>query len=129
MKYKLEHACIRVMDLEKSIEFYKGALGLEEVRRKDFPEWKFTLVYLSDEDRNFEIELTYNYNPEKPYELGNGFSHFALTVGDLEGSHVAHKEAGYSVTDLKGLPGEKPMYYFVSDPDGYMIEIIRGGSL
>lgn len=129
MKYKLEHACIRVMDLEKSLEFYRGALGLEEVRRKDFPEWKFTLVYLSDEDRNFEIELTYNYDPEKPYELGNGFSHFALTVADLEGSHSAHKESGYTVTDLKGLPGEKPMYYFVTDPDGYMIEIIRGGSL
>jgi len=129
MKYKLEHACIRVMDLEKSIEFYRGALGLEEVRRKDFPEWKFTLVYLSDEDRNFEIELTYNYDPEKPYELGNGFSHFALTVADLEGSHAAHREAGYNVTDLKGLPGEKPMYYFVTDPDGYMIEIIRRGSL
>ncbi len=129
MKYKLEHACIRVMDLEKSLKFYKEALGLEEVRRKDFPEWKFTLVYLSDEDRNFEIELTYNYDPEKPYELGNGFSHFALTVADLEGSHTAHKEAGYNVTDPKGLPGEQPMYYFVTDPDGYMIEIIRGGSL
>ena len=126
MEYKLEHACIRVMDLGKSIEFYTEVLGLEEVRRKDFPEWKFTLVYLSDADRNFEIELTYNYDPEKPYELGNGFSHFALTVADLEGSHAAHKETGHRVTDLKGLPGEKPMYYFITDPDGYMIEIIRG---
>jgi len=126
MQYKLEHACIRVMDLEKSIEFYSEVLGLEEVRKKDFPEWKFTLVYLTDADRNFEIELTYNYDPEKPYELGNGFSHFALTVGDLEGSHAIHREAGYMVTDLKGLPGEKPMYYFITDPDGYKIEIIRG---
>ena len=125
MQYKLEHACIRVMDLEKSAEFYREALGLEEVRRKDFPEWKFTLVYLSDAERNFEIELTYNYDPEKPYELGNGFSHFALTVADLEGSHAAHQEAGYAVTNLKGLPGEIPMYYFIKDPDGYMIEIIR----
>jgi len=126
MQYKLEHACIRVMNLEKSLEFYSEALGLEEVRKKDFPEWKFTLVYLSDADKNFEIELTYNYDPEKPYELGNGFSHFALTVADLEGSHKAHKEAGYEITDLKGLPGSKPMYYFVTDPDGYKIEIIRG---
>lgn len=126
MQYKLEHACIRVMDLEKSMKFYTEALGLEEVRRKDFPEWKFTLVYLSDAERNFEIELTYNYNPEKPYEMGNGFSHFALTVEDLEGSHESHMKAGYEVTDLKGLPGEKPMYYFMSDPDGYKIEIIRG---
>ncbi len=126
MEYKLEHACIRVMDLEKSVRFYTEVLGLEEVRRKDFPEWKFTLVYLSDAERNFEIELTYNYDPEKSYELGNGFSHFALTVADLEGSHAFHRESGYRVTDLKGLPGEKPMYYFITDPDGYMIEIIRG---
>lgn len=125
MQYKLEHACIRVMDLEKSLKFYSEALGLKEVRTKDFPEWKFTLVYLTDENKNFEIELTYNYNPETPYELGNGFSHFALTIADLEESHRNHKDAGYEVTDLKGLPGEKPKYYFVTDPDGYKIEIIR----
>ena len=125
MKYKLEHACIRVMSLEKSLKFYSEALGLEEVRTRDFPEWKFTLVYLTDEHKNFEIELTYNYDPEKPYELGNGFSHFALTVEDLEESYKEHKKSGYEVTDLKGLPGEKSKYYFVKDPDGYMIEIIR----
>jgi lactoylglutathione lyase len=125
MKYKLEHACIRVMDLEKSLNFYKGALGLKEARRKDFPEWKFTLVYLTDEDENFEIELTYNYSTEKPYELGNGFSHFALVVEDLEKSHGEHKKSAYEVTDLKGLPVNKPSYYFITDPDGYKIEIIR----
>ncbi|MGO2117382.1 MAG: lactoylglutathione lyase [Fusobacterium sp.] len=125
MKYKLEHACIRVMDLEKSLNFYKGALGLKEARRKDFPEWEFTLVYLTDEDKNFEIELTYNYSPEKPYELGNGFSHFAVVVEDLEKSHGEHKKSAYEVTDLKGLPGTKPSYYFITDPDGYKIEIIR----
>lgn len=125
MKYKLEHACIRVMNLEKSLNFYKGALGLKEARRKDFPEWEFTLVYLTDEDENFEIELTYNYSPENPYELGNGFSHFALVVEDLEKSHGEHKKLEYEVTDLKGLPGTKPSYYFITDPDGYKIEIIR----
>jgi len=125
MKYKLEHACIRVMNLEKSLNFYKGALGLKEARRKDFPEWEFTLVYLTDEDKNFEIELTYNYSPEKPYELGNGFSHFAVVVEDLEKSHGEHKKSAYEVTDLKGLPGTKPSYYFITDPDGYKIEIIR----
>lgn len=125
MKYKLEHACIRVMDLEKSLNFYKGALGLKEVRRKDFPEWEFTLVYLTDADENFEIELTYNYSAEKPYELGNGFSHFALVVEDLEKSHEEHKKSAYEVTDLKGLPGEQPSYYFITDPDGYKIEIIK----
>jgi len=126
MNYKLEHGCIRVMDLDKSLKFYKKALSLEEVKRLDYSEYEFSLVYLSDKNRNFEIELTYNYNTEKPYEMGNGFSHFALTVGDLEKSHEFHKNMGLEVTDLKGLPGEKPRYYFVTDPDGYKIEIIRG---
>jgi len=126
MNYKLEHACIRVMDLDKSLDFYKKALSLEEVRRLDYSEYKFTLVYLSDENKNFEIELTHNYDTEKPYEMGNGFSHFALTVSDLEKSHEFHKDMGLEITDLKGLPGEKPKYYFITDPDGYKIEIIRG---
>ena len=108
MSIKMLHTCIRVMDLEKSLEFYKNALGLVETRRKDFPEHKFTLVYLSDVPGGYEVELTYNYNPEVPYDLGNGFSHIA----------IAH--------DLKGLPGEKPHYYFVTDPDGYKVEVIRG---
>lgn len=125
MKYKLEHGCIRVMDLNKSLDFYKNALGLKEVIRKDFPEHKFTLVYLTDENNNYEIELTYNYDTEKPYDIGNGFSHFALTVEELEESHKRHIDMGYDVGDLKGLPGEKPRYYFVKDPDGYAIEIIR----
>ena len=74
MSVKMLHTCIRVMDLEKSLKFYKEALGLVETRRKDFPKHKFTLVYLSDAPGGYEIELTYNYNPEVPYELGNGFS-------------------------------------------------------
>ena len=94
MKYKIVHGCIRVKNLEKSLDFYMNALSLREISRKDFPEHKFTLVYLSDEAGNFEIELTYNYDTEKPYDLGNGFSHFALTVDDLEGSHRRHGEMG-----------------------------------
>ncbi|NLY85620.1 MAG: lactoylglutathione lyase [Tissierellia bacterium] len=125
MKYKFLHTCIRVMDLEKSLKFYKEALGLKETKRKDFPEEEFTLVYLSDEDGRYEVELTYNYNPEKPYEIGNGFSHMAFSVKDLEASRQRHMEMGYEVTELMGLPGEKPRYYFVTDPDGYDIEIIR----
>lgn len=125
MNYKLLHTCIRVMDLEKSLKFYEEALGLKETRRKDFPDDKFTLVFLSDESGNYELELTYNYNPEEPYVIGNGFSHIALSVKDLEASRDKHKEMGYRVTKLMGLPGEKPRYYFVTDPDGYDVEIIR----
>lgn len=125
MKYKMLHTCIRVMDLEKSIKFYKEALGFVERTRKDFPEDEFTLVFLTDEDRRYEIELTYNYNPEKPYTIGNGFSHFAVSVEDLEKSRENHIEMGYKVTKLMGLPGNPPRFYFVTDPDGYDIEVIR----
>lgn len=125
MEYKFLHTCIRVMDLEKSLKFYKEALGLVETSRKDFPEDEFTLVYLSDADGKFELELTYNYNPEKPYVIGDGYSHLAMSVDDLEGSRQEHLEKGYQVTELFGLPGQPPKFYFLTDPDGYEIEIIR----
>ena len=125
MEYKFLHTCIRVMDLEKSLKFYKEALGLVETRRRDFPEDEFTLIYLSDADGKFELELTYNYNPEKPYVLGDGYSHLAMSVDDLEASREKHLEGGYKVTELYGLPDEPPRFYFLTDPDGYEIEIIR----
>ena len=125
MSVTMLHTCIRVMDLEKSLKFYKDAFGLVETRRQDFPEHKFTLVYLSNTPNGYEIELTYNYNPEVPYELGNGFSHIAIGHTDIESLREKHIEMGYEVTDLKGLPGEPPKYYFVTDPDGYKVEVIR----
>ena len=124
MAVKMLHTCIRVMDLEKSLKFYKEALGLVETSRKDFPENKFTLVYLSPEMGGYEVELTYNYDPEKPYDLGNGYSHIAVGADDIVALREKHKEMGYEVTDLKGLPGEPPRYYFVTDPDGYKVEVI-----
>lgn len=117
------HTCIRVKDLEKSLAFYADALSLTEDRRLDFPEQSFTIVYLRAEGYDYELELTYNYGHEA-YELGDGYGHIALGVEDLEASHKAHKEAGYNVTDIKGLPEQKPMFYFITDPDGYKIELI-----
>lgn len=125
MAIKMLHTCIRVMDLKKSLEFYRDALGLIETRRKEFPEHKFDLVYLSDEIGGYEIELTYNYNPEEPYVIGNGFSHIAIAADDIEALREKHIEMGYEVTPLKGLPGEPPKYYFVTDPDGYRVEVLR----
>ncbi|SRR5690554_1030331 len=125
MEYKFLHSCIRVMDLDKSLAFYKDALGFQETRRKDYPEDEFTLVFLSDSNRNFELELTYNYDREVPYEIGNGYSHIAVSVDDLESSRERHINMGYEATELMGLPGSPPRYYFITDPDGYEIEIIR----
>lgn len=125
MSVKMLHTCIRVKDLEKSLKFYEEALGLIVTNKKDFPEYKFSLVYLSNEMGGYEIELTYNYDVEKPYELGNGFSHTAIGVDNLEEMRQKHIDLGYEVTDFKGLPGNPPSYYFVTDPDGYKVEVIR----
>ncbi|TWT12434.1 VOC family protein [Streptococcus sp. sy004] len=121
---KLLHTCIRVKNLEESIAFYTKAFPFKEDRRKDFPDHKFTLAFLKTEGEDFELELTYNYD-HPGYDLGNGYGHLAVGVEDLEATHQAHQEAGYEVTDLKGLPGQAPHYYFVVDPDGYKVEVIR----
>ena len=126
-KFKMAHTMIRVLNLEKSLAFYKEALGFEEVRRNDQPAGRFTLVYLNTGDPDgHQLELTYNYDQVVPYDLGTGYGHLALGVDDLEASHADHKAKGYNPTDLKGLGGDsKPRFYFMSDPDGYKIEIIR----
>ena len=117
MGAKMLHTCIRVANLEKSLEFYKEVLELVETRRKDFPEHKFTLVYLSDKEDGYELELT--------YDIGDGFSHIAIGAPNIEELREKHLSLGYEVTPLKGLPGEPPKYYFVTDPDGYKVEVIR----
>ncbi|MFV0504152.1 MAG: VOC family protein [Lachnospirales bacterium] len=122
---KMLHTCIRVMDLEKSIKFYTEVLGLEETRKKDHSDHGFVLVYLSDENKHYELELTYNIGQETSYEIGNGFSHTAVETSNLEEQHSRIKNLGYTVTDLKGLVGAPPNYFFVTDPDGYKVEIIR----
>lgn len=125
MAVKMLHTCIRVKDLDKSMEFYRNVLGLVETNRKEFPEHKFSLVYLSDKEGGYELELTYNYDQEVPYELGNGFSHIAIGAPNIEELRQRHMDLGYEVTPLKGLPGQPPKYYFVTDPDGYKVEVIR----
>lgn len=119
------HTCVRVKDLDKSVKFYQEAFGYEETRRRDFPEAEFTLVYMALPGEEYELELTYNYDREEPYDLGNGYGHIAIGVEDLEGTHAEFKERGYNVTNLTGLTDGSVNYFFVTDPDGYKIEMIR----
>ncbi len=125
MSYRMIHSCIRVMDLEKSEKFYTEALGFSVVRRKDYSEHKFTLSYLRSPGSDFELELTWNHDQKEPYELGNGYSHLAVAVADLEASHRRHEEMGLNPKPLKGLPGQGARFYFLADPDGYLIEVVR----
>ena len=121
---KMLHACLRVKNLEASQKFYEEGFGFKETRRKDYPDHQFTLVYLALPGDDFEIELTYNYD-HGPYIVGYGFSHLALSSDDLEADNAKHKALGYPTTDIKGLPGSPGRYYFVTDPDGYRVEVIR----
>ncbi len=125
MSYQMIHSCLRVMNLEKSEQFYQDALGFEVVRRKDFPEHKFTLSYLRSSGSEFELELTWNQDQVEPYELGNGYSHLAVGVTDLEASHKRHEEMGLAPKPLKGLPGQGARFYFLADPDGYLVEVVK----
>ncbi|MGX7060132.1 VOC family protein [Vagococcus humatus] len=121
---KMAHTCIRVKDLDASLAFYQAAFNFKESRRRDFPENKFTLVYLTLPGDEYELELTYNYDSEG-YDLGNGYGHIAISVNNLEELHQQHQANGFNITDLKALPGVPPSYYFITDPDGYKIEVIR----
>ena len=119
MKFKQVHTNINVFDLEKSIEFYQKAIGLEEVRRIKAPDGKFELVFLSDGPTSNPIELTWLRDREKPYDLGDNEIHIAYIADDYEAAHAHHTEMGC-------ICYENPTMgiYFIEDPDGYWIEII-----
>lgn len=123
MSQILLHACYRVYDLEASLKFYKEVFDFEISREKRFPEHGFDIIYLLLPGDDFELELTYNYDSE-PYTIGNGFSHIAIGVEDLKAQHEKCKAAGYETTELKGLPGQEATYFFVTDPDGYRLEVM-----
>lgn len=125
MKYPMIHICYRVLDLDASESFYRDAFGFEVSRKKDYPEGRFTLSYMTSADLPFELELTYNYDQKEPYTIGNGYSHLAVGVTDLEGSHRRHQDMGLQPTALKGLTEGIPRFYFVTDPDGYRVEVVR----
>ena len=129
MEYPMIHICYRVMDLEASEKFYREAFGFEISRKKDYPEGRFTLSYLTSVELPFELELTYNYDQQEPYVIGNGYSHLAVAVTDLEASHKRHSEMGLTITPLKGLSDGPPRFYFVTDPDGFRVEVVRRKAL
>ena len=118
---RIAHTMIRVKDLEESVRFYTGFLGLQELRRRRIGE-EATLVFLSDETRSHQIELTYNHE-EIEYELGNQFGHLAFTIPDLE-----PLIANLNLLDCwyrRSRPESNSKYIFIKDPSGYDIEIIE----
>lgn len=123
------HSMIRVLDEARSIAFYDTAFGLKVADRLDFP--SFTLVYLSNPESAFELELTINKDQTDAYDLGNGYGHFAVSVEDLDAEHARFEAAGLNPRKLVEFApaGEiVARFFFVADPDGYEIEVLeRGG--
>ena len=126
---KTIHSMIRVLNEERSIDFYKKAFGLTVADRLDFPD--FTLVYLSNPEQEFEVELTVNKDRTEPYDLGDGYGHLAVSVEDLDAEHARFEAEGLAPRKLVEFApaGERvARFFFVADPDGYQIEVLeRGG--
>ncbi len=125
---RLLHTMLRVTNLDRSIEFYTKHLGMKELRRRDVPDGKYTLVFVGYDDNSTgagEIELTYNYGTDK-YEVGSGFGHLAVGMPDVYGACAAMKKAGAKITREPGpVKFGTTVIAFVEDPDGYKIELVQ----
>lgn len=120
------HSMLRVLDEDRSVAFYRRAMGLDVVDRYPFD--SFTLIYLRDPAATFEVELTINHGRTEPYQLGDGYGHLAVVVDDLEAQRARMLAAGAAPGEIKELNREGALlgrFFFVKDPDGYSIEVLQ----
>jgi|SRR5689334_688440 len=123
---KIIHAMIRVLELERSLKFYRDAFGLEVSQKLDFPD--FALVYLRNPENDFEIELTLNKGRTEPYTHGTGYGHVAVCVANLDAEHARIKALGVAANDIKEFRESDRLiarFFFMQDPDGYKIEVLQ----
>lgn len=124
---RILHTMLRVGDLERSLKFYTEVLGMRLLRRKDYPDGKFTLAFVGygEESETTVLELTHNWGVEK-YELGNAYGHIAIEVDDAYQACEDVKRLGGRVTREAGpMKHGTTVIAFVEDPDGYKIEFIQ----
>jgi lactoylglutathione lyase len=117
---------IRVLEEARSVTFYKTAFGLEVADRLDFD--TFTLVYMSNPETPFEVELTINKDRTEPYQLGDGYGHIAFSVDDLDAEHARFEAAGLAPRKIVEFNRDGALlarFFFVEDPDGYKIEVLQ----
>lgn len=119
MEFSFAHNNLNVRDLEASLAFYEKALGLQPVRRKEAEDGSFVLAFLSDGKTVHQLELTWLRDWDRPYNLGDNEFHLAFQVDDMEAAHALHKEMGCICYENEAMG-----IYFISDPDGYWIEIV-----
>lgn len=136
-KTRVLHTMLRVVDLDRSLRFYEGALGMKLHRREDYPGGRFTLAFVGygSEANDTVLELTHNWDTTG-YVAGNAYGHIALEVGDLEGACRELQSAGVELLrppgPMKHTPeggGPPDVIAFIADPDGYRIELIQNRNL
>ena len=123
---RLLHTMIRVGDLDKSISFYTDILGMQLLRKKDYPDGKFTLAFVGygDEKNNSVIELTHNWDTDN-YDMGSGFGHLAIEVDDVyEAAEKIRAQGGKIIREPGPMNAGTTIIAFVEDPDGYEIELL-----
>jgi lactoylglutathione lyase len=123
---KAIHMMVRVLDEKKSVDFYSRAFGLAVKDRFQFDD--FTLVYLSNPESDFEIELTVNHGRTEPYTHGTGYGHLAVSVSDAEAEHRRLAAAGLNPAPVKEFHRDGKLmakFFFLQDPDGYKIEVLQ----
>lgn len=125
---KFVHSMIRVLEEKRSVDFYQKAFNLKIAEKIEFDD--FTLIYLSNDENSFELELTVNKGRTEPYNLGDGYGHAAFVVDDIDATHAQFERHGFAPRKLVQLDqqGKKvARFFFVADPDGYQIEVIEKG--
>ena len=115
--FRMVHVNHNVADLERAVAFYRDALGLTEVRRKE--KESFSICYLADETKAFQLELTWLHDRAGAYDLGDNEFHLAFETDDMEGAYAKHKAMGCVCYENMAMG-----VYFISDPDGYWLEIV-----
>ncbi|QPM91627.1 VOC family protein [Pseudooceanicola algae] len=123
---RMIHSMLRVRDEAASLDFYSRAFGLKIADRLDFE--SFSLIYLSNAESDFELELTVNKGETAPYDLGNGYGHLAVSVADLEAEHARFVAEGLAPRDMVSFAPAGELigrFFFVKDPDGYEIEVLE----
>jgi lactoylglutathione lyase len=124
---RILHTMLRVGDLERSLRFYTEVLQMRLLRRKDYPDGKFTLAFVGfgDEDSEAVLELTHNWGLEK-YEIGSGYGHIAIAVDDAQRACDEVRARGGKVTREAGpMKHGSTVIAFIEDPDGYKVELIQ----
>lgn len=119
MKFKMVHENYNVADLARSLAFYREALGLEEVRRKEAADGSYIIVFVANAESSFELELTWLRDHPQNYNLGECEFHLAFRTDDFEAAHKKHQEMGCICYENPAMG-----IYFIQDPDGYWLEIV-----